>query len=759
MENKFSAALSRGRKSWCVIFKHPLLSNSEGKPKRVRYGLGTSVQSEAEKIVSDLNVILGNRDLWTPGSRSVASQTLLLNKVAVDCFYDEIQAKIVDPWLKRDEVLPLKTAEDGFSVVLVTGPTGAGKTTIIRQFLGTDPEQERFPSTSPSRTTIFDTELICEAGDFQAVVSFLSQGKTRSYVEECVEAAIMKAAEGFERDVVLRSLLIHNEERFRLNYILGSPAKATVTSSEQDDDEDIDDLPSSHSEDSNTSSEISEVERAENAAKLARWSTLCSDLAAGITAELESELGESSTDLSDKHRDAFLQLVEGKLLDNDEVQALVDDLMEEVESRFNFVDESALERDKTGWPVRWCLRTVDRDFFLEAVRRFSGNSASLFGRLLTPLVEGLRVKGPFIPAFSSTPDEIPPLVLLDGEGIGHIRSTSAQVPTSVTRRYDLAHAILLVDTADRPMQASAQALLRSVTASGHERKLAIAFTHFDQMKGVNFASASDKRNHVLDSVEQAIQGVDEALDSQSGAGRRLRKHLQDHVFFVGWIDRNLTEKKAGTIKSLNDLLGFLKQASRSELPSDAVPGYDLAHLVLGLRTATDLYQKHWNARLGLSHQEGVQSEHWTRVRALSRRFANQDDDKYDNMHPVAHLLDLLKAKLSVFVASPRSWEPSTATAEAKDIAIESVRRAFSAHLERFIATRFCEDHLAEWRLAFARRGTGSGRERARDLRAINEDVAPVPGETPAPISTKLLDDIRDLFRSAALAGGAKIVAG
>jgi len=51
------------------------------------------------------------------------------------------------------------------------------------------------------------------------------------------------------------------------------------------------------------------------------------------------------------------------------------------------------------------------------------------------------------------------------------------------------------------------------------------------------------------------------------------------------------------------------------------------------------------------------------------------------------------------------------------------------------------------------------RLRAREIRSVNEDVAPVPGEVPASLASKLLDDFREIFREAATAAGAEIIAG
>src|SRR5439155_26594037 len=130
-----------------------------------------------------------------------------------------------------------------------------------------------------------------------------------------------------------------------------------------------------------------------------------------------------------------------------------------------------------------------------------------FGRLLTPLVQGLRVGGPFKPVWQ---EATPRLVLMDGEGLGHAADSVSSLPTSLTKRYEQADAILLVDNAIQPMLAGPQAVLRSLGASGNEHKLAVVFTHFDQVKGDNLPTTDSKRNHVvaqLDNATKALEGV------------------------------------------------------------------------------------------------------------------------------------------------------------------------------------------------------------------------------------------------------------
>jgi hypothetical protein len=144
------------------------------------------------------------------------------------------------------------------------------------------------------------------------------------------------------------------------------------------------------------------------------------------------------------------------------------------------------------------------------------------------------------------------------------------------------------------------------------------------------------------------------------------------------------------------------------------------------------------------------------VEALTRRFAKQWDDKYRDLQPVAHLLALLSEKLARFIANPTQWKPSHCTQEAKDAATERVAREVFQRLSVYLSRRFREDHLNAWCEAYGRSGRGSGRQRSRDVQGIDQEIAPIPAETR---SSKLFDDVRELFREAIASAGGKIIAG
>ena len=90
----------------------------------------------------------------------------------------------------REMVLPGPSQTTGYRTILVIGTTGAGKSTLIRQLMGTS-GPEAFPATSASKTTVAETELLLAPGDYYAVATFMPLVEVRAYVEENVVAAAL----------------------------------------------------------------------------------------------------------------------------------------------------------------------------------------------------------------------------------------------------------------------------------------------------------------------------------------------------------------------------------------------------------------------------------------------------------------------------------------------------------------------------------------------------------------------------------------
>lgn len=662
----------------------------------------------------------------------------------------------------RNEAIPLPRDPDGYRHVLFLGTTGAGKTTLVRQLIGTDPSKERFPSTSSSKTTIHDTEIILDGGPWRAVATFVSSDEAREYLNECISAAVRKIAEDEDTDdaTVLRCLLNHVNQRFRFNYVLGNGPKTMQGFSDFDDDEGEDERPEGDTGLS-TAEEFGAIDLTSTNELLAQSVTRLRELASQLKGQLYDDLGPSD---KEGHQQAFEELFEehldSLLVDVETFHEVSDALMDEIEKRFDLLPPGAVTRTRQGWPLTWKGEWPfeKRNEFLKSVSRFSSNYAPLYGRLLTPLVNGVRVAGPFSPPWAN--GQTPKLVLFDGEGLGHTPKSSSSVSTRVSRRIEAADAVLLVDNAAQPMQAASQAAMREIVATGNGRKLILAFTHFDEVKGDNLSNTSEKALHVLDSAENVLAAFGEDLGPYAERILRKRLRLDTACFFLADLQEPLSEDtNAGrrTIRHLQKLLETIDQVVEKPQLSEAHPVYDRIKLDFAIRHAATAFREAWRTRLGLESKPGFAKEHWTRVRALSRRLATMGEDEYDSLRPVADLRQELRDRIYVLIQNPLRWEGHKPSEEEKQIMYDALAESLGVRLLALSTRRVRQERISAWGRAYSESGRGSTFVRAR---IIGDDIygpaAPVPDVTPSPDRNQFLQEVVAEVEAAAKEVGARL---
>jgi GTPase Era involved in 16S rRNA processing len=747
------ATLSKGRSSWCLIFRHPVCLGPDGKQKlRVRRGLGTSDDSVAQQIINELNEILADETLWSPAGREQASAKY--DARAVAAFFDPMQSELHDGWMIRDEMLPLpggKDANDGYARVQLIGTTGAGKTTVLRQLIGTDPENERFPSISAAKTTICDIEVILEDNSFRGIVTFIPRDRVRQYIAECVLSAITSSVEDATEREIIRRFLEHSEQRFRLSYILGNPLLLRTT--DEPDLLDADDEMACESEESLISNE----ERNSLLVALEYYLDQIVELAKASRTHLTQAAAELDIDLgkaSKQERDILQELIEDQIADDECFHVLVDKIMDDVEQRFKYLDDGELVRGRDDWPIKWSFSTPNRSHFIRTINRFSSNYAPNYGRLLTPLVDGIRVAGPFAPEWSN--DERPRLVLMDGQGIGHIADSSTSLSTSVTRRFKLSDAIMLVDNAAQPMQAAPFSVLQSLVTSGHESKLILAFTHFDEVKGDNLVNNAARKDHIVGSFDNAARAIGKSIGRE--AELSLRRLNPNRLVFLSNIQKRVSKRAEFTLAELNRLISAIMSTITPTGPIEYKPVYDVANLVLAVQKATQEFHDRWKAILGMGSRSSVSPEHWTRVKALTRRLGIFQVDEYDSLRPVADLIRLLQVQISLFLTTPLTWTPVAPAedSEERQTAIDTIKTEVFERLHNLAKSRILEERVKDWVKAYEHRGMGSTRVRARNVATLYEEAAPIPNEMPGPDANKFLFEIRGLIADSIKAAGGQI---
>ncbi len=743
-ENFYSASLSRtqGRNTWAIIFRHPKRSDpGTGKEGlRVRQSLKTDNDSEAALLRDQMNVLLASPQLWNLGAREHA--LVSFDPRIVDIFFYKLEGAQTDCLALREAVIalpPRQSGAGGHRRALFLGATGSGKTTLLRQLIGIDPARERFPATARGKTTVHETEIILQDGPLRAVVTFFPMEDVREHVKECVSAAILAACRDESDPQLMRRLLHHANLRFRFNHILG-------------------DGPVNDSGDAEGGSAQADAgvrfKRSDDALSLALTSVKA--IAARHGQLLRAELragGETDRRIVDE---LFEQGLDERSRDDDTFQHIIDALMNEIEERFVSVPDGKFQKTKGGWPLTWSCETSDRATFIASLSCFTSNHASLFGSLLEPLVNGVRVAGPLHPAWAALK---PKLVLFDGEGLSHRAHPMAAISSALSKRIAMVDAVILVDNAMQPMLAAPVAAMKELVSSGHGAKLIFAFTHLDLVEGDSLPSASCAQ-HVLASADNALISIGEELGPF--AERALRARLDSSRVFLANLDRQ-QEVTSGegrrTIGELGKLLALVEGigARSPDAPKvDARPTYDRIDLVLNLESAIGHFHDQWRSRLGLSARQTGEKEHWTRIKALSRRFA-MGDDHYDTLHPVADLRLQLRHRLYLLLQSPTGWNGPEPAEDEQQTLFDAIADDLDTRLLELATRRLKSERVTDWRNAYNLAGPGSTFRRAHHIaEQVHTLAAPMPGVTATPERNAFLKEVAGAARAALESAGARL---
>src|SRR5437868_4589974 len=110
MVSHFVASKVRSnRPGWSVTFRHPARTDSKNKRGlKVRKGLGTADDAEADQLVDQLNILLTDEAWWSADKRRDAAH--LFDPVVVSIFFEGIEAGVSDSGTRRDQIIPMPSA-------------------------------------------------------------------------------------------------------------------------------------------------------------------------------------------------------------------------------------------------------------------------------------------------------------------------------------------------------------------------------------------------------------------------------------------------------------------------------------------------------------------------------------------------------------------------------------------------------------------------------------------------------------------------
>jgi len=586
----------------------------------------------------------------------------------------------------REMVLPGPSQTSGYRTILVIGTTGAGKSTLLRQLMGTD-VADGFPATSASKTTVAETEVLAAPGEYYAVATFMPLVEMRAYLEENVVNAALAIFDDRPPAEVRTRLLDHVDQRFRLRYLMG---------------EGLPDGASPPADDGTLS--LAEQLRGNTEAILTQIHQLLEE---AVTGELAAMV-DSGAATADTPEEELHVLLKDRLTVNSTIVEITDFLVSEVRARVELLCPQDIVASRDGWPLYWRCHRADREEFLADLRRFAGNDAADFGTLLTPLVNGLRVRGPFHPDWAA---EIPYVMLVDREGLGHTPDSVSSLPSSTTRMLEEVDTIVLVDNAQQPMQAAPVAAMRQIAAAGYGDKLVLCFTHFEMVHGPNLPDVNARRYHVIASVDQVLSAIGNELGYPTE--RLLRQRLDRNLYLLSRLQTPLDQPDdADTVSELRWLLGQLRVESEPLDLGSSRPVYSGGKLAMVTDDAISSYLRYWELRLGVAVDPTIRAAHWSKIKALCVRYARRANDEYESMRPAGDLLAALTDALRSFAADPESWTAGQPDEDIEQQNYDALTRGVTGDLRRLVNDRLFLDAADLWAEARDVGGPQSAQRRA-----------------------------------------------
>jgi hypothetical protein len=694
-----------------MSFSHPVCKDGTI-GRKIHRSLKVTKEEEARNLKAKMDALLADASYHRLSERQRAIRQQF-DEVIVAAFFDCMNTDPIDYAQLRDEALPLPPKDCNGVVcprILFVGTTGVGKTQLLQHLIGTT--KENFPMRGASRTTVADTEVVAVDGSYEAAITFVSEEEVRVIVEENIkEACFFAYHDPNDKARIASKLLVDTDSRFRLNFVLGS-WKETATEA-QFDDVDEQAVPA----DEHYLAEA--VTLSEAALSLAKLQQFVSQVVDMTTRGKDKAIldrnpkGQGEQQEIDEYWSSYL--------DRDEVLQLVEEIVGELAKRL------LTATGASKWPLVFQIAlTSDRHQFFDSLKLFYQNDYHLFGKLVTPLVQGIRVKGPFALSFADTTVPLG-CVLLDGQGLGHestdVTEQSKTLPPEITRKFEDSDAICLVDMAKPAMVGDAPLVISEAAARGYQDRLMIAYTHFEAVNAPNLLP-NDRKSAVLKIVSGTIQAIGNLSKLQKVS---LEKNLDKKIFFLSSLNKpTIGENLRLTRVELKRLIMMFQAAVKPLAPIVAVPKYNRYRVAAIVESVIATYRNVWSTN-------ELRKYNYKIMEALTNWIGNALKDGYPkrNLYPAQYLSQRLIEAISLELEQPETWQPTKPTSEVTvENTINAIRVAVGRKIDAICRRHIIQDpRLSEWVPAYREiGGFGTTVRRARRISRILEDGAPLPTE-------------------------------
>jgi energy-coupling factor transporter ATP-binding protein EcfA2 len=740
-----TAKRNPGRKGYVITFRHPLKMEGSKPGRKVFKGLGTDDVVTARHLEARMNALLARPDLHSVGSRADALREGF-EPAIVEIFYGDLDPSATSHRTLRNRLLPLPAMGPGHAArTLILGNSGVGKTTLLRRLIGSDPVRDRFPATSTNRTTTCEIEIVTGSEDYSAAVTFLSRHQVQQEVTESLSNAVLKAIESATDEIVMKDFLDDTDQRFRLKYVLGGWTPPTSKAS-------------ASSSFGGSSKRGSTAGAPENSPFLKEVLASIREIAANARNEVEAILGKLEH-LRDEERNYALDEMQRAGECSEQCQDTVSAVIEAIEERFAQLLEGKFNKSSTGWPEAWTwsAQASERGNFLKAVRWFCANNREEWGALLTPLVTGIRVAGPFRPDWIAEREPYAH-VFVDTQGLDHEKPTT-ELSSEVTSVFGQVHNILFVESGKDSLKSqTARKVMEAIAGAGYTASTTVVLTHMDLVVGDDIPTDEDRKDKAFSGLRSLVAN-EVSQNVSRDSGRQMATHLANNTFYLGYLDgkkypegwddddRAAFEEHLG--HDLRQLTEHLVLKANPQLLQPGVPQYSFESLGLAVRESSVAFQEVWEARLGYKRIEGISSVKWQSIKAMSRRHAEGWFDGYW-LRPVDTLISLTRNVLSRFLEVPLLWLPEhkRMAAEEKAAIIDRLKQLVNDELTEMSKARLWKRPQTRWQGAYEPSGTGSTVVRKQRVHELFLTQVPIPQSISDRLAQAWVDEVKQVVQRA-----------
>lgn len=327
-----------------------------------------------------------------------------------------------------DKVLPVPV---NLPKIYLLGDAGAGKTTIIRQMLGTT--ELRFPSVRRTRTTIAVTEyVVSKEPSFKAAVVFKPVEEIERYIKEILEDAIIKGYKAFKtqqlnEDDLIAYLEESPDQRFRLKFMVNEASRRVIAK----------------------------------------------ELSENLFPKLSVWINNNFPNESDDNTAIVIDLALGDGLRTD-IKAVEEKIFEIIKNKVSNVCSQLLYPHAEHYE----FENSDLNTFVKMIKPLLDAEEGS----ISPVIERARIRGNIIASW--LPNDIE-FVFIDGEGIGHdIREAGKSILSS--RHFDYFYtsdSIMLVEDSERSFIGGGKSAIVALAKHGYLSKTSIVFSKLDKIDG------------------------------------------------------------------------------------------------------------------------------------------------------------------------------------------------------------------------------------------------------------------------------------